>query len=361
MALTTLSLLAGLALLVLGGDWLVAGASRLAMRFGITPLVVGLTVVALGTSAPEMMVTLSAAWAGGPAGNVALSNVVGSNIVNVLVILGLCAVIAPLVVQRSLLRLELPLLILLSGLALWLGRDGLYSRGEGALLFAILLLYLAVLLRQARQGAAPAPTTEISSPAADPVLPSLLRIAAGLVLLVLGARWLVSAAVEIAELIGLSETVIGLTIVAAGTSLPEVAASVMATVRGERGIAVGNIIGSNIFNICAALGLAAAIAPAGIVAPAPILAVDGPVMLAVALLCMPVFLSGQRIERWEGAMLLTLYLGYVTYLVLDATSHPATLWYNPLMLYGVLPATSIIVLANLAWTFARRRRATKTS
>ena len=356
MALTLLSLLGGLALLILGGEWLVAGASRLATRFGIAPLVVGLTVVAFGTSAPEIMVTASAAWEGGPAGNLALGNVVGSNIFNVLAILGVCALLAPLVVQGSMLRRELPLMVLVSALTLWLGRDGLYSRGEGALLFAILLLYLLVLLRQVRQGQ-PAPTeTATASAATGHVGPSLLRIIAGLVLLVLGARWLVAGAVEIATLIGLSETVIGLTIVAAGTSLPEVAASVMATVRGERDIAVGNIVGSNIFNLCAALAVAAIVAPAGVAAPASIRAFDGPVMLAVALLCVPVFLSGQRIGRWEGAMLLGYYVAYVTYLVLVATQSAALAWYSPLMLYGVVPVTALVVLANLARAVTQRRQ-----
>lgn len=358
MALTLLSLLGGLALLVLGGEWLVAGASRLATRFGVKPLVVGLTVVALGTSAPEMVVTISAAWKGGPAGNLALGNIVGSNIFNVLVILGLCAVIAPLLVQRGMLHLELPLLVFVSLLALWLGRDGLYSRGEGALLFAILLVYLAVLLWQARRAGPDAGAALAAT--GHPGL-AVLRIIAGLVLLVLGARWLVAGAVSIAELIGLSETVIGLTILAAGTSLPEVATSVMATMRGERDIAVGNIIGSSLFNLCAVLGLAAMVAPAGVVAPASIRAFDGPVMFAVALLCVPVFLSGQRIARWEGVLLLGYYIAYVAYLLLDAADHAALAWYVPLMLYGVVPATALVVLGNLARQLTPRRRLTDQS
>lgn len=353
MALTLLSLLGGLALLILGGEWLVAGASRLATRFGIAPLVVGLTVVAFGTSAPEIMVTASAAWEGGPAGNLALGNVVGSSIFNVLVILGVCAVVAPLVVQRSMLRRELPLMVFVSALTLWLGRDGLYSRGEGALLFAILLLYLYALVQQVRRGTQKSDRPPASS---DHVGWSLVRVLAGLACLVFGARWLVFGAVEIAELIGLSETVIGLTIVAAGTSLPEVAASVMATVRGERDIAVGNIVGSNIFNLCAALAVAAIVAPAGVAAPASIRAFDGPVMLAVALLCVPVFLSGQRIGRWEGAMLLGYYVAYVTYLVLVATQSAALAWYSPLMLYGAVPVTALVVLANLARAVTQRRQ-----
>src|SRR5690606_15291389 len=192
------------------------------------------------------MVTLSAAWEGGGAANLALGNVVGSNIFNVLLILGVCAMLAPLVVSISMVRVEIPLMIVASAVALWFGRDGVYSRLEGAILFAALLLYIWFTLTQARKASI---NQDALADEHGPHWRQLLSIVGGLVLLVLGARWLVSGAVAVAELLGLSETIIGLTIVAAGTSLPEVAASVMATLRNERDIAVGNIVGSNLFNI----------------------------------------------------------------------------------------------------------------
>ena len=351
MWMVLLSLVGGLVLLTVGGEWLVSGAARLAARFGVPALVIGLTVVAFGTSAPELMVTLSAAWEGGDAANLALGNVVGSNIFNVLLILGVCAMLAPLVVNLSMVRVEIPLMIVASAVALWFGRDGVYSRLEGAILFAALLLYIWFTLTQARKA-----SVSQDAPADEhgPLWRQLLSILGGLVLLVLGARWLVSGAVAVAELLGLSETIIGLTIVAAGTSLPEVAASVMATLRNERDIAVGNIVGSNLFNILAVLGGASLIAPHGIAAPASIIAFDGPVMLAVAVACLPIFFTGYRIDRWEGTVFFGYYIAYVAYLVLDASGHAALPLYSQAMLYFVVPLTVLTLLVSL-WRVMHRR------
>lgn len=352
MWMVLLSLLGGLVLLIVGGELLVSGAAKLAARFGVPALVIGLTVVAFGTSAPELMVTLSAAWEGGGAANLALGNVVGSNIFNVLLILGVCAMLAPLVVNMSMVRVEIPLMILASAVALWFGRDGVYSRPEGAILFGALLLYIGFTLSQARKASAGQNHT---SDASSPLWHQILSILGGLVLLVLGARWLVSGAVSVAELLGLSETVIGLTIVAAGTSLPEVAASIMATLRNERDIAVGNIVGSNLFNILAVLGGASLIAPNGITAPASIIAFDGPVMLAVAVACLPIFFTGYRIDRWEGAVFFGYYIAYVAYLILNASSHAALPLYSQVMLYFVVPLTVLTLLVSV-WRVIHLRR-----
>ena len=350
MIATLLSLLGGLALLIAGGELLVSGAARLALRFGIPPLVIGLTVVAFGTSAPELVVTLDAAWQGGGAADLALGNVVGSNIFNVLFILGLCALIAPLTVGLRMIRTEVPLMIAASALLLWFSRDGMINRIEGGLLFIALIAYVAFTLRHARAAAkAELAAGDAAPPPAPPagVAGQLLRIIGGLAVLVLGAHWLVSGATDVARILGISETIIGLTIVAAGTSMPEVAASIMATVRGQRDMAVGNVIGSNLFNILAVTGLAALIAPHGIPAVASIRAFDGPVMLAVAIACLPIFFTGYRIARWEGGVFLGYYIAYVGYLILGATAHDSLDAYSDVMLLFVVPLTLLTLGLSL--------------
>ena len=356
----------GLAALVLGAELLVRGASRLALAFGISPLVVGLTVVAFGTSAPELAVSVQSAWAGRV--DIALGNVVGSNIFNVLFILGASALIVPLAVHRQVIRQEVPILIGAS-LLLWaLAAQGGITRPEGLLLTALVILYTWVLIRQSRRETAAAQAqTEaehadaLAAPAADwrgHWSVQLLLILAGLALLVLGARWLVEAAVNFARLLGVSEVVIGLTIVAAGTSLPEVATSILAALRGERDIAVGNAVGSNIFNILAVVGISAAVAPEALAVAPALLHFDLPVMVAVAIACLPVFFSGSRIARWEGALFLGLYAAYAGYLILHATGHPALADYRAALGLAVpLIAITLLVLAARHWQQRRDRRA----
>jgi len=345
----------GLVALVLGAELLVKGASRLAFSFGISPLVVGLTVVAFGTSAPEMAVSVQSAWSGQV--DIALGNVVGSNIFNVLVILGLSALITPLVVHQQVIRQEVPVMIGVS-LLLWaLALDGGIGRGEGLLLAGLVVAYTILLIRQSRRETA-AVQAEVEAEYAeafDRPRPAwrdhwgmqALLILAGLVLLVLGSRWLVEAAVGFARHLGVSELVIGLTIVAAGTSLPEVATSVMAAIRGERDIAVGNVVGSNIFNILAVLGISASVAPVELAVAPALLAVDLPVMVAVAVACLPVFFTGARVARWEGLLFLLLYAAYSGYLVLRAGGHAALGEYGAAMLL-TLPLVAL-TLAILAW------------
>lgn len=343
---------AGLALLIAGARFLVHGASGLAAAAGMSPLVAGLTVVAFGTSAPELAVSIGAAATG--RGDIALGNVVGSNIVNILLILGISAAILPLVVSRQLVRFEVPLVIVLSLLLYGFASDGLVSRLEGALLAAALVPYIVWsywISRRDDGGSAP------DRPAARPRRrwPAQVGlVVVGVALLVLGARWLVDAAVDFARLLGVSELVIGLTIVAAGTSLPEAATSVVAVLRGERDIAVGNVVGSNIFNILAVLGLSALAAPGGInVAPAA-LHFDIPVMLAAAVACLPIFFTAHRIERWEGLLFLGYYLAYIAYVILDATDHDAQGPFSAIMLWFVIPLTAI-TLSILALRGLRAR------
>jgi len=341
----------GLIALVAGAELMVRGASKLALSFGISPLVVGLTVVAFGTSAPEMAVSVQSAWSGQV--DIALGNVVGSNIFNVLFILGLSALIVPLVVHQQIIRQEVPVMIGAS-LLLWaMAANGGISRWEGLLLASLIVGYTFIIIRKSRRetAAIKAEYDEAFDGGAKGWDAhwgvQILLILAGLALLVLGANWLVEAAVTFAKHLGVSELVIGLTIVAAGTSLPEVATSIMAAIRGERDIAVGNVVGSNIFNILAVLGISASVAPGDLAVAPAMLAFDIPVMVAVAVACLPVFFSGSAILRWEGSLFLALYVAYTLYLILYATGHDALQGYSAVMGAFVLPllAVTLVVLA----------------
>ncbi len=405
-----LLLIAGLVLLVVGGELLVRGASSVAAVFGISPLVIGLTVVAFGTSSPELAVSLQAGLSGNP--DIAVGNVVGSNIFNVLFILGVCALILPLLVSRQLVRREVPIMIGTSFLLLILALDGAIGLIDGLLLFASLIGYIAWSIITSRQETAAAkgsdePVTIDTIAGKSPlwllgavgvlgvalvgyllgwfdivitgflIAGSLLFIAgslfgkggttkggdiahqvgfilAGLGTLVLGAGWLIESATTIAQAFGVSDLIIGLTIVAAGTSLPEVATSIIATMRNERDIAIGNVVGSNIFNILGILGLSALVTPGGLTVNPLIISFDMPIMIAVALACLPIFFTGFNIARWEGFLFLASYVAYTLFLILLATANPALETFTNAMLL-VLP----IIAATLIWTtlqFLRSQR-----
>lgn len=354
-----LFILGGL-LLIGGAELLVRGASRLAVAAGITPLVVGLTVVAFGTSAPEMAVTVSSAYAG--QAEVALGNVVGSNIFNVLFILGVSALIAPLVVDQQLVRFDVPLLIGVSVVVLLISLDGRIGRFGGAVLFAGIVAYTVWLIRQSRREA-PAVVDEYDASLAVPAerirpVVNLVLVLGGLGLLVVGARSLVGAAVSIATALGVSELVIGLTIVAVGTSLPEVATSVLATIRGERDIAVGNVIGSCLFNLLAVLGLGGLVAPDGIPVSEGALSFDIPVMIAVAIAALPIFFTGHAITRWEAAVFLGYYLAYTGYLILVAADHGLAPRLGAAIIWFVAPLTVLTIVTTL---IRHKRRSTTRS
>jgi cation:H+ antiporter len=349
---TALGLLGGLALLALGAELLVRGASRIAAAFGVTPLVIGLTVVAFGTSTPELVVSVLAVREGGP--EIAIGNVVGSNVFNVLFILGICALVRPLVVHAALVRRDVPLMIGVS-LCFWLlALDGTLSRLECVLALSGLVGFVVFSVRAARAERAAAeamhPAEAGDAPTRIPVQVGL--VAAGLTLLVLGARWFVASAIDVAQALGVSETVIGLTIVAAGTSLPEVAASVIATLRGERDIAVGNVVGSNLFNMLGILGIAGLAGETQLTVAPSIVAFDLPVMVAVALACLPVFASAHVIARWEGALFLGYYVAYTAYLGLASTSHDALPQLSLVMMEFVVPLT-VLTLAIVMWRSIR--------
>lgn len=351
--MTALLLLGGLAVLTAGAELLVRGAARLAALLGLAPLAIGLTVVAYGTGAPEMAVSVVASIEG--KADVTLGNAVGSNIFNVLFILGASALILPLTVSSKLVRIDVPVMIGVSVAAFLMALDGRVSRLDGVLLLAGLVAYTAFTYRMARRQDVPG---DVPAPGRFGAAGDIAFIVGGLGLLVWGARLFVGGAVDLARWLGLSELVIGLTIVAAGTSLPEVATSMMASVRGQRDIAIGNVVGSNIFNLLGVLGLSAAAASGGVQASAVMVAFDFPVMIAVAALCLVVFFSGARIARREAALFLCYYALYVGYVVLDALEHERLPAYSWVVTRVVLPLTVVPLLwAALEEAWRRRRRA----
>ena len=307
-----LALVGGLALLTGGATALVRGASALALRLGLTPLVVGLTVVAFGTSAPELVVSVQAALAG--AGGIAVGNVVGSNVANIGLILGLAVLVRPFAVDRSLLRRDVPVLLAVTlGAALVLA-DRTVGTAEGAALVAGLAAYLVWSVRQARRDTAAAAAVGADLPApSGPAWRDLLLVAGGLIGLVGGADLFVGGAVALAEAAGVSSAVIGLTVVAIGTSLPELATSLVAAWRGESEIAAGNVVGSNLFNLLGILGVAALVRP--IAAPGLAMA-DVAVMVGFTLAMAVLMLLGRRLVRLEGAALTSGYVAYLAYLML---------------------------------------------
>jgi len=341
-AITLTLFVVGIVLLIGGAEMLVRGASWLAAAIGISPLVIGLTVVAIGTSSPELAVSVQSAVSGQP--DIAFGNVVGSNVFNVLFILGLTALVAPLVVPGQLVRSDAPVMIGVSFLLPVLALDGRISRLDGALLFAGVVAYTFRSIRQGRKERGQMKegrVAEVSRRSGWQWIARMALVVLGLVALVLGSRWLVQGAVVIAQKLGVSELVIGLTVVAAGTSLPEVATSVVAALRGERDIAVGNVVGSNIFNLLAILGIASVAAPEGIRVSPAALRFDIPVMIAVTVACLPIFFTGTIISRGEGALFLGYYIAYTLYLVLNAAQHAMLPAFNAVMLVFAIPLTAV--------------------
>lgn len=354
--MTIVLLIIGLAVLTVGAEVLVRGASGLARAVGLPSLVIGLTVVAFGTSAPELTVSVKASVSG--QADIALGNVIGSNIFNVLFILGVSALIVPLAASKQLVRLDVPVMIVTSGVLWLLALDGSIGRAEGACLFAGVVGYTALLVYLGRRNGPNQPKpNDGNSPQskATKLWIALLLVLVGLAMLVLGARWLVEGAIDLAQMLGVSELMIGLTIVAAGTSMPEVATSVVASLRGERDIAIGNVVGSCIFNILAVLGLSAAVAPEGVAAAPSALRFDIPVMAAVAFACLPIFFTGGRISRWEGALFLGYYAAYLTVLIMAAIRHASLATFSHAMLWFAIPLTALGVAISVLWWVRKRR------
>ncbi len=307
-----LALLGGMALLVAAAHALVRGAAALALRLGLTPLVVGLTVVAFGTSAPELVVSVQAALAG--AGGIAIGNVVGSNTANVGLILAVAVLVRPIAADPVLLRRDLPTIVVVTAIAAVALADGRVGRAEGAALVLGLAAYVAWSVRAARRELA---ATAVDRPIVTPAGPAwrdAVFVVGGLAGLVVGADLFVGGAVALAEAAGVSDAVIGLTVVAVGTSLPELATSVVASVRGEGEIAVGNVVGSNLFNLLGVLGVGALARP--LVAPG-LQTADLVVMAAFTAVLVPMLLTGRRLVRTEAAVLAAGYGLYIAYLTVQ--------------------------------------------
>jgi len=358
--LTVLLFIGGLVLMVVGAEFLVRGASRLAVMIGVSPLVVGLTVVAFGTSAPEFAVSFKAALSG--QADLTVGNVIGSNIFNILFILGLSALVTPLIVASQLIRFDVPLVIGVSLLVLFMAIDGTFSRIDGGILFGGLIVYTSGLIYVSRRQGKAEIDPEVAELIGDVesgsplwrVLNSLLLVIGGLAMLGVGSSWLVDSAVVFARFLNVSEVVIGLTVISIGTSLPEVVTSVVASIRGERDIAVGNIVGSNLFNLLGVLGLASVVAPAGVAVSSQVIWFDLPVMVAVAVAALPIFFTGGTISRFEGALLLGYYVAYTAYLILQATENNTLESFKNAMIYFAIPLTAL-TLAVLMGQDIRRR------
>ncbi|MBI3168185.1 MAG: calcium/sodium antiporter [Chloroflexi bacterium] len=359
MTTTILLFLAGLIILIVGADLLVRGASRIAAAFGVSPLVIGLTIVAIGTASPEIAVSLQAAASG--QGDLTLGNVLGSNIFNILFILGVTSIVAPIVIAEQLIRKDAPIMLGISLLTFALAFDGNLGWLDGAILLLGLVVYMVFALRQSKRESK-AVQKEFAQEFA-PKEPRTTRnlvinvvfLIAGLGLLVLGSNWLVESATQIAKALGVSELMIGLTIVAVGTSLPEVATSVIAALKKESDIAVGNAVGSNIFNLLGVLGIGAVVAPDGIAVASRVLQFDLPVMVFVALVTLPVFYIDNRISRLEGGLLLSYYFVYLMYIILRTAESSVLAGARLFMLFFV-PVT-FLALAVIAYRSMRAKRA----
>lgn len=343
-------MIGGLVLLLVGGEVIVRGASSLGRRLGLTPLVVGLTVVAFGTSAPELAVSILAIRRG--SADLAVGNVVGSNIANILLVLGVAAMIGGLVVASRVVRADIPVMIAASLLFVLLGADGELNLIDGLILLAALVIIVTWTVRASRaETAGMEPDDLVLS------LPMALSgVALGVAILVIAARMVVSGASDVAADLGVPDLVIGLTVVALGTSAPEVATTAVAVLRGERDLAVGNAVGSNIFNVLMVLGASAVIADDGVAVSSDALRVDVPIMIATAVACLPIMARGHDLRRWEGGVFLFFYAAYLTFLVLDATDNSFTSRFAVFTLGIAAPLTAITV-ASLWWRQIRGQRA----
>jgi cation:H+ antiporter len=333
--------LLGLGVLLYGAELLVRGASRLARSLGMSTLIVGLTVVSFGTSAPELAISVTSALSGNP--ELAVGNVVGSNIANVLLILGAAAVLATIHVKRQLLRFDVPIMVGAGLLMYLLALDGGFQRWEGILLFALSIAYTVFLLVLYKKQ----PTVEATADV-DPVRPpwqNLALVIGGGVLLVLGSTWLVSGASTVAEMLGIDKLVVGLTIVAIGTSAPELATTAVAVMKGQRDLAVGNVVGSCIYNVFVVLGITAAVSPKIVPVPVQALRFDTPLMVIVLAACIPILFVGYRIFRWEGAMFLVCYAMYLAYLVVNSQAPESITSYSSAVLWIALPLVVVTATA----------------
>ncbi len=315
----------GLVALAIGAEVMVRGGAQLASRLGISPMLVGLTVVSIGTSLPELAVGVTAALEG--SGEMAVGNIAGTNVVNMLFILGLSALISPLAIERRTLRFDLPVMAGAAVLLWVLAVNGVLSRLDGLILVCGAIVYTAVLIHMSRREsqatvaeytqAFPAVTErgEATKRVGGTTVQHVVMTVTGIAVVILGAEWLVGGAVGIAREFGVSDALIGLTVVAIGTSAPELVTTIVSTVRGERDIAVGNLLGSSVYNILLILGITCLVPANGLALTHSLVWIDIPLMVAASLACIPIFVSGRRVHRAEGAAMVTAYLGFLVFLL----------------------------------------------
>jgi len=345
-------LIAGLALLVYGADLLVRASSALAESFGIPKLIVGLTVVAFGTSAPELAISLQSAYSGYP--DILVGNIIGSNIANILLILGIAALIYPVKVATKIIRVDVPVMIFCGLLMLVVSLNGIIGFFDALILIVVLSIYLYLLASEAKYSM----QNHINGIEKISRIKESFLLIIGLVMLIYGADLMVKSAVSIAKAFGMSELIIGLTIVAVGTSLPEVAAAVAAMLRKEPEMVVGNVLGSNILNILAVIGITGLFFPDVIAIQQQAFRFDIPIMLVTFFACLPIFFTGYSISRWEGALFLAYYCAYIIFLVLYATDHAAYNYVKNGMLFFVIPLT-FITLFVIAYRQRLKKKRTK--
>jgi len=351
-AIPTLWFILGLIALILGAEILVRSSSKLAASLGVSKLVIGLTVVAFGTSAPELAVGIEAGLMNQP--DILMGNVIGSNLTNTLLILGLASLIIPLEVHKNLIRFDLPVMITSTLLLILLSLNNIITFWECAFLFLCLLIYLYALVRFSGKTRL---TEEETVKAGSPWKSGLLSIV-GLVMLIFGARWMVGSATIFAEKAGVSELLIGLTIVAVGTSLPEIVTSILAAVRGEKDLAVGSIVGSNILNILSVIGISGLFI-SGIPVQDSLLQVEYIILMAVSVLCFPIFFTGRRIKRIEGAIFLSSYILYLFYLYLDSIASSFLPSFVQWVLFGFVPVVVLYVIVALINEFKTKKAVTE--
>ncbi len=348
--MTLLFFILGLAGLIVGAEFFLRAVDRFGLKWGVSPMVMGLTVVAFATGAPELAISLKAAM--NDSADLVLGNIIGSNIANILLILGITGFITPLQIKLRIVRIDVPIVIAMSIVLYLLALDGVLSLTDGIVLLLGLLTYSVFTFLQVRKN-----KVDISElygheevELATGTLFYVKNIGfllAGLALIALGANWMVSSAVTIAQLLGMSELVVGLTIVSIGTSLPEVATSMTAARKGNADIAVANVLGSNIYNIMLTLGLTIVVAPGVLEVSRNALMLDMPFMIAVAVGCIPIFLTGFDLDRKDASLFLFYYAAYLIYLILEATGSEYLGWIEKGFFFGILPFTFFYIFSRL--------------
>lgn len=342
----------GLIALISGAELIVRYISKLALKLGISKLVIALTVVAFGTSAPELAVSIQSTMDGQT--DLMLGNIVGSNISNTLLILGLSALFIPLKVHKNLIKSDVPLMIGITVLIYLFSYNGFISFWECFVLVLLLITYLFFLSRKKGHADIPVPQDD-KSPTGNLYI-NIFLVVVGFVLLIMGARWLISTSLIFAEMAGISELIIGLTVVAIGTSLPEIVTSLVAAIRGEKDIAVGSVVGSNILNFLAVLGLSGLFSAESIPVQDSLLKFDFWVLIGASVACIPIFYTGHKIVRWEGALFLAFYFFYLFYLFLSSTENKFLDVFVNMMLFFVIPVAAITLLyhAFTEWNWRRK-------